>query len=334
MLLFKEVVRLSLAGVHVFLVCISLAGCNGDSPHEGAAPSEHPKPDACFRSLPDDTRSIKTSVRDNQIQTRIRDALDELASLDENEFNERFGNDKKNLSALLASIHFVDIDRLLKEAGIDREENPGHWHGIHATFCSIKAKTDPHGYAEWILSKEHGLPSYVSKLGEHDPEIGIDVIQRSDLSPKFKADCYNALFQRAAEHDPHHAVRLFNSTEFKTTEQEGMALLGTFGFSSEIATPDKVREIVTGIPDDTLNAHPMMVKTLGGFFSQRPTEEVLARFPLDGQPWERTVAIRYLERRAFLEYTGDVDIEKILASDQARFLSEQEIGRLNTILGK
>lgn len=242
-------------------------------------------------------------------------------------------------AALVKNLSGAEVEELLAQIGYVRDGKGSGGNALatlYGLYCIDKSKVDPKGFAEWVIaSKQNELLSHIYYLGANDPELAAEVIIASDVSSRVKADSFGAVFEQASATDPHRAVRLFQVTKFANPDEIESAMIGVIsGIDRESATPKKVREIVSGFSKASLNSVPTGVRCVGGLLAHSPVVEVLESFPLDGEPWERAVAVQYLENKAHHGVDGDREIKDFLESNQAKFLSGQEIDRLNATLGR
>ncbi len=259
--------------------------------------------------------------------------LESLHALDTDEFDKRL-RDYDKIKVWLAKIDTEIIESLLTQSGFDEKEE--RWQQLFNIYCMGKAEIDPKAYVDWLTGdKKDKIQTMVSFLARCNPEMAAEVVTHSALDEPGKSASYGQVFEAASAMDPERSVQAMESTAFESPSLKNRAMIAVIsGVNRETVTPPVMARIMAGFSEDSLNSFPQAVRQAGGAVVENPVANVLAVFPLDEKPWERVVAISFLETKAYRGVTGDAEIMEFLESKKANLLTENERDRLYSILGK
>ena len=132
-----------------------------------------------------------------------------------------------------------------------------------------------------------------------------------------------------AGQDTRLAIRLINSSGMSENGLVAAICGAVEGFDFEKLSPAEFSGLLASFPEESLRETPRVARATCFYRFFKP-EEVLAAFPLDGEPWQRTGAIAYLESAAT---NGNVEVRKFLESPQSNPLTEEERNNLLNRLG-
>lgn len=275
----------------------------------------------------------KSKRRDSEATAKAAEILKTLHALGSDEFDKRL-EDFDQVKVWLAKIDTDEIASLLTKSGFKEKED--RWQSLFEQYCRAKAELDPKAYVDWLTGdKKDKIRTMISYLARCEPALAADVVTRSTLSDPAKSSSYGQVFETASATDPELSVRVMESTEFQSPDLKNSAMIAVIvGVNRETTNPQMMAQIMSGFSENSLNSFPQAVRQAGGAIVENPVETVLAQFPLDRKPWERVVAISFLETKAYRGATGDGDITEFLKSEKANLLTDSERTRLHTILGK
>ncbi len=275
----------------------------------------------------------KSKKRDSEATVKAAELLKALHALSSDEFDTRLENFDE-VKVWLAKIDTDVIESLLTKSGFKEKEDG--WQSLFETYCKAKAELDPKAYVNWLIGdKKDKIRTMISYLARCEPALAADVVTRSALDNTDKSSSYGQVFETASATDPERSVQVFESTEFEKPNLKNRAMIAVIsGVNRETTTPQMMAQIMSGFSERSLSSFPQAVGQAGGAIVENTAENVLAHFPLDRKPWERVVAISFLETKAYRGATGDGDITEFLKSEQANLLTDSERGRLHKILGK
>lgn len=312
----------------LFLV---FAGCDRHPENEGLAGPVAASSDESGESS---SRVRGIDIRSEQ-EVQRRMFLESLVGLEVDEVDRLLEHDQQ-WRLLVKGMTGTEFEALLGEL---RDSNDGvvnHWSKIYTNYCIEKARLDPRGYADWLISgKRDVILAHVRHLGAKDPELAVEVIEKCNLSSITRGNAFGAVFEAASGEDPQRSVRVFEATRFSNFDEIESAMIGLVsGINRETATPENVHEILSGFSMDKLQTVPLGVRSVAELLVHAPVDEVLAVFPLNREPWERVAALQYLENKAHHGYRGDDEVKAFLDGDQAKALNKEEINSLRNTIGQ
>ena len=311
-------------------IIIGFTACDKSSVRRGGHENDKVQHDKSKTRLENEHQSKK---RDVEATARGEEILKSLHALSSDEFVKRLEN-YNEIKVWLAKIDTQDIETLLGKSGF--KEKADEWQQLFDVYCMAKAELDPKAYVDWLIGdKRDKIRTMISCLARCEPEMAADVVTRSALDAQAKSSSYGQVFETASAMDPERSVRVMESTGFESPSLKNRAMIAVIsGVNRETVTPSTMAQILSGFSESSLNSFPQAVGQAGGAIVENPVETVLAEFPLDRKPWERVVAIAFLETKAYRGSTGDVEIMEFLKSKKANILTDIERDRLHKILGK
>ena len=331
------------AGTRLVVGCacvLCVCGCDEQLNQGGSVRSNGQTMQSSARS-----RSPNDSLRDAGIitSTRAKSFLDSLVHLSSDDIQQKL-KDPDTLRLLLD----LSPEEFLKwsdGAGIRGNESASNetiiagnllWKEYYRALAREKPmvlKT----FIEEGRSDEIGRPALF--LAEQHPEVAFSTLEeiiKKRESGRWSAEtlAMQIVCAEIVRANPELAIRLINDSSLQNADAMQGAITGFLsGFNIQNHTPADVADLISKFSSEKLCAYP----NLGGItcrYDNCPPNEVLAAFPLDGQPWQRYGAITYLEAAAYKGANGDTYVTEFLNSPQASALTDQEKARLLHILRK
>lgn len=314
----------------ILAVCLVVSACDKVSVKKRGDNSTSPKRPHIGEGIADRSQSMERRVEhpDNS-----EAELKSLRDLPADKFNERL-NDFGKIKIWLSKIPADKIEIRLDSAGFEKDTEQRS--RLINLYCLAKSELDPQKFASWLkVQKTSEINSKISYLARFEPEMAVDIVSAANMDEGLKATCYAQVFEVVSAVNPERSVQLLESVRFNDPKVENRAMIAVIvGFDREVTTPERLARIMSGFSTANLDSFPEAVEQAGGVVVEYPVATVLEQFPLDRKPWERVVAISFLETKAYRGATGDGDISAFLQSNKASLLTDVERGRLHKILGK
>jgi hypothetical protein len=244
----------------------------------------------------------------------------------------------ENSRKLLARIAPNEIDAYLNDSGFTLSEGATSQatQQILRAFALAKVNADPSALGTWLASQQgcNHLNLMIGVLAGYEPEMAADVVKRSPLQEQNRRMAYLIMFSAAAQRDAERTIRVVETMQFDNQALKGDVIRETLKNASQFETSvERMAEVIACYSDGTLNAFPNAVMDSAADVSYAPVAKVLDLFPLDGQPWQRAFAMRFLEEKAHRGSAGDTEVSDFLSSKRSGSLTPEERQRLVASLG-